>query len=175
METAYIDLRCKDANSRQWVHVFFGACVHDLPHNSQRQIVEMAYLPGMQCFSDLVLKISSKHAVATVETLIEEWSRSCPPSTSVFAIRGVEDTTPFQSSEVEVTYYRDPTKVEGHVVWLESCVRLRHAFSKLEASCQTFRSRHANMEEATRLLRSRLAHAGRQSAVEQGSDWGALR
>lgn len=162
---AYVSLDCSNVAARDWVHSFFASCVQQLPLDPQCGLLEEAFLGDGVCIAAFVAKLAGDDAYGLARRHVEEWAKSCLAGVHLLAIEGVDDTTPVSHAAVEVTYYRDPTKVDGLVVWVDSCVRLHHTPSGIEASCQAFRSRARNMEEASALLKSRLAWAGVQDAI----------
>ena len=155
--TAYVIVHAGNRGSADWVRTFLHVCIFELLRDLKCDVLEESYFDGTTDPSDFSMKVIGVNGYALASRLASNRTNGAPADVSVAVIPGVEDQSPLRGDAVQISYYRDPTKVDGMAVWTDSCVRLVHVLTGVEARCQAFRSRAINLEEAMVLLRSKLS------------------
>jgi protein subunit release factor A len=160
MPSAYIELLANEHDAAGWLTVSFFNCVRSLQQECECEVVDEQYFDGTTQSSEIVIRVVGEVAFERVKQRVQASIGSVPTAGSAKVFEGAcQDAEP-DSSEVDVTYYRDPTKVNGFIAWTDSCVLLKHVPTGITARCQASRSRHGNYAGAMDLLKAKIRFAG---------------
>jgi protein subunit release factor B len=158
--SGYVELIAKEPAAAEWLREAFRSCHRALAGECECEVVDEQYFEGTRQSSELVIRVTGEVAGERIKQKLHACIGISPAMGSVTFFEGRPVAVEPPASEIEVSYYRHPTKVNRRIVWVDSCVRLRHIPTGITARCQVSRSRDRNLAGAMELLKAKLDAAG---------------
>jgi hypothetical protein len=159
--SAYIELIAKEPAAAEWLREVFHSCYRSLHEECEFEVVDEQYFHGTRQSSELVIRVFGEVACERIKQKVHACIGTPPAMGSVSFFEERPLAVEPAAAEIEVRYYRDPTQVNRRIVWVDSCVCLRHMPTGITARCQLSRSRDRNFVDAMELLKAKLHVAGK--------------
>jgi len=166
MTKAYVQAIANSTSATPLLDGVLTNCVKAVPPGGELELVDHRYFSGTTEAAEYVLSISCPDAFAVVTEAVRPTIASSSGSVFIAVFPLPEDFPDLAVSDVELTYYRDETKVDGFIHSTDSCVQLVHKPTGVNVRCQAHRNRALNYAEAISLLQAKLSvHRGTNHAV----------
>ncbi|WP_084383428.1 peptide chain release factor-like protein [Hydrogenophaga flava] len=165
MTKAYVQAIAASSSVTSLLNEVLRECLKATPPDGELEIIDERYFSGTSVTAEYVLCVCCPDAFLVATEAVKHLvaCNSNDLSITIFPLN--EDSPDLDEVvEVEVSYYRDETKVDGFVHWTDGCVRLVHRPSGVDARCQAHRNRARNYAEALSFLKAKLsAHSRTKS------------
>lgn len=158
MSKTYVQAIASSSSVTSLLNEVLRDCLKTMPTDGELEIIDERYFSGTTETAEYVLCVCSPDSFLVATEAIKHLV-TCASNVLEITIFPLNEESPDLDDglEVEASYYRDETKVGGFVHWTDSCVRLVHRPSGVDARCQAYRNRAMNYAEALSFLKAKLS------------------